>query len=919
MTVPFFADLENSEDSMKEKLSKLAKHISSNAPKDKINLVLFEASPEDYKTFAQIIREVKLKSTLVLQTSNLQGIENFLEDENQLTCFILENLKEITNFYFYGSQQGQDDTEQIANLHSLKFFLGEELGDSSKESFPTRSRPKFPLDENLKENIHPNQMMPPKNQTLADMPPPSNFDITTTNPAFYKSQPFKHVEIRDSRKYGQVFQQELMNFANKGELLIPKETLLKKLKDSLQLKSLDEAESVLMEAEAKKLIHITIRKFPNNDPYYYIGMLLNVLTIESLVWIIRSIKSDLMTPTEKLILSRIKECYGLKIDPNYWKMLLYSLHQNTLAGRIDVRQILDPVTNLETTALYLANEDWVPEDQGQVLENSEEWKVFLRFIEGFFDDEEDHFDAPKKEAETSSWNNSVENVLSRPSVGSEKVLKVSEDTKAIPGGRYGCAQFIKYCGPRALKDLSIGRLSLLVQEAINKGILRYQRTLLVKNTSSEKINTAGLESHSDFQIEVLQSLNTERKAKIISMVKEALLEILMENPNGISLAQIPFHLKRKLRFTVDFQDLGFAKLKNFLSTLKNLVVIQSVGTNHTYVKLRGPIPKQSFSSQLGKNLQQQQQPRKRFGDVDKSQPQSHFYAPPKVQQQQPNFVEPVAKNRPPLHFGSLGTDFQILKERIQMILSRNMGGIPLQNLYQEICNELKIENLNLKPFGCDNLYDFLIVHLEEFVDVGAQKQGLIVYPKNCYFGGNNWMAVNPYQTREQQQPYYRNQSRDFQNDMKGPHQLFRNQQQQIHMSMCNEGSTLNSSFSSHNKTFGSCVDSSNFLSMSPIIFSESDIQEDCSSSEQMFASKNPNVNVSTWSLNQQQKFMPRRQAPKEEDLPENLRFIEELLQENEEKKNFERRPGNFNTESFYTAPMQQMNQKRFPSFYTNMS
>jgi len=83
------------------------------------------------------------------------------------------------------------------------------------------------------------------------------------------------------------------------------------------------------------------------------------------------------------------------------------------------------------------------------------------------------------------------------------------------------------------------------------------------------------------------------------------LEILMENPNGISLAQIPFHLKRKLKFTVDFQDLGFAKLKNFLSTLKTLVVIQSVGTNHTYVKLRGPLPKQSaFSNPLfAKNLQ----------------------------------------------------------------------------------------------------------------------------------------------------------------------------------------------------------------------------------------------------------------------------------------------------------------------------
>ncbi len=136
---------------------------------------------------------------------------------------------------------------------------------------------------------------------------------------------------------------------------------------------------------------------------------------------------------------------------------------------------------------------------------------------------------------------------------------------------------------------------------------------------------------------------------------------------------------------------------------------------------------------------------------------------------------------------------------------------------------------------------------------------------------------------QQQPPYFRN------------HQQ---QQQILHMSIYNEGSTLNSSFSSHNKTFGSCVDSSNFLSMSPIIFSENDIQEDS------------NINVSTWSMNQQQqKFMPRRQAPKEEDLPENLKFIEDLLQENDE-----RRPGgNYNPEQCY------MNQRRFPSFYTNMS
>lgn len=30
--------------------------------------------------------------------------------------------------------------------------------------------------------------------------------------------------------------------------------------------------------------------------------------------------------------------------------------------------------------------------------------------------------------------------------------------KAIPGGRYGCAQFVKICGPAELMELSLGRL-----------------------------------------------------------------------------------------------------------------------------------------------------------------------------------------------------------------------------------------------------------------------------------------------------------------------------------------------------------------------------------------------------------------------------------------------------------------------------
>jgi len=37
-----------------------------------------------------------------------------------------------------------------------------------------------------------------------------------------------------------------------------------------------------------------------------------------------------------------------------------------------------------------------------------------------------------------------------------------EEVRAIPGGRYGCAQFVKICGPPSLRQCSLGRLAQLV-------------------------------------------------------------------------------------------------------------------------------------------------------------------------------------------------------------------------------------------------------------------------------------------------------------------------------------------------------------------------------------------------------------------------------------------------------------------------
>lgn len=44
-------------------------------------------------------------------------------------------------------------------------------------------------------------------------------------------------------------------------------------------------------------------------------------------------------------------------------------------------------------------------------------------------------------------------------------------------------QYIKFNSNKPLKDCSLGKLSLFVQEAINKGIIRYFKTVLVTNES----------------------------------------------------------------------------------------------------------------------------------------------------------------------------------------------------------------------------------------------------------------------------------------------------------------------------------------------------------------------------------------------------------------------------------------------------
>ncbi len=73
---------------------------------------------------------------------------------------------------------------------------------------------------------------------------------------------------------------------------------------------------------------------------------------------------------------------------------------------------------------------------------------------------------------------------------------------------------------------------------------------------------------------------------MIKEIQERILVILYENPEkSVTLAQLPSLLTAKYNKTYDITELGFPKLKNFLSTMSDKIVIEEFQKNHIKVKL----------------------------------------------------------------------------------------------------------------------------------------------------------------------------------------------------------------------------------------------------------------------------------------------------------------------------------------------
>ena len=106
----------------------------------------------------------------------------------------------------------------------------------------------------------------------------------------------------------------------------------------------------------------------------------------------------------------------------------------------------------------------------------------------------------------------------------------------------------------------------MIQQAVQDDLLRYHKTLLVW---TDKIRTKEDLWNSNQQN---KEADLEQDSEIrdqLAQIKTSLVDILSEHRNGVSLAQLPQYLKRKLKFDLNLQRLGYPKLKDLILSMND--------------------------------------------------------------------------------------------------------------------------------------------------------------------------------------------------------------------------------------------------------------------------------------------------------------------------------------------------------------
>ena len=81
---------------------------------------------------------------------------------------------------------------------------------------------------------------------------------------------------------------------------------------------------VVEKALNNNYLRYTNKEF-NENKMSFISLTIQDMSYESLSWVLRCIQRDRITPTEKIILSRIKEIFAIKILKEHWNIILQQI------------------------------------------------------------------------------------------------------------------------------------------------------------------------------------------------------------------------------------------------------------------------------------------------------------------------------------------------------------------------------------------------------------------------------------------------------------------------------------------------------------------------------------------------------------------------------------------------------------------
>jgi hypothetical protein len=239
-----------------------------------------------------------------------------------------------------------------------------------------------------------------------------------------------------------------------------------------------ELEELYARVKESNHFHVTVRKFGDSKPQVFISLLLSSISHEVIVWILLSIKNDKMKPTDKLILSRIKEYFLLKVNQKDWNAAVDAFYSNpALLTKSDVLPELMLIDDKEEKdnqsrchltikSDFEANKDektvnnyrfeikgdrWEYEDAIEFNEHgNEDWDNFKNYIDNFFGEEitvspsdsRSKLKKQKNNRNIQKWLSSVETALSKPTTSLtsnhslQKILTEQSISRAIPGGTF---------------------------------------------------------------------------------------------------------------------------------------------------------------------------------------------------------------------------------------------------------------------------------------------------------------------------------------------------------------------------------------------------------------------------------------------------------------------------------------------------